>query len=213
MSLRGGLMYTVFLTGGIASGKSTAATELGRRGAVRIDLDDMSRAVLGVGQPCVQEVCESFGADLLDDAGRLNRHLLAERAFATAEGTARLEAIEHPYILHELQTKLDDARSDGARVVVVEVQLLDRVEKLIPLADEVVTVTCPVELRRRRAVERGMNAADFDARAAHQPSDDYLRAHADTVLANTGTRDELMAAVEAWWRERDRAGWKRESQR
>ena len=72
-------MYTVFLAGGTASGKSTVARELERLGAWRIDLDELSRAVLAPGEPCVAEVCAAFGDDLVDPGtGALDRALLAQ---------------------------------------------------------------------------------------------------------------------------------------
>ena len=87
-------MYTVFLAGGTASGKSTAARELERLGAWRIDLDELSRAVLAPGEPCVAEVCAAFGDDLVDpETGALDRALLARRAFADDSSAELLEEI------------------------------------------------------------------------------------------------------------------------
>ena len=90
-------MYTVFLAGGIASGKSTVARELERLGATRIDLDQLSREVLAAGSPCLAEVTSAFGEELLDPVtGELNRSLLASRVFGSKELLARLEQIELP---------------------------------------------------------------------------------------------------------------------
>ena len=62
---QGVILYTVFLAGGIASGKSSVARELERRGAWRIDLDQVSRAVLEPGNDCLPEIADAFGDDLL----------------------------------------------------------------------------------------------------------------------------------------------------
>ncbi len=205
-------MYVVFLAGGIASGKSSVARELERRGAWRIDLDQLSRTVLDPGSPCLAEVCEAFGEDLVDaQTGALDRGLLARRAFATAEGARKLEAIELPYIKELLVHALEGGACAAASpdVCLVEVPLLDRMESLFGLADEIVCVTCPVETRRLRAVLRGMDAADFDARVANQPSDEYLAEHADTLLDNSGAPSVLMESLAAWWDERAATGWKR----
>ena len=70
------------------------------------------------------------------------------------------------------------------------------------LADEVLVVTCPPDVRRERARDRGMAPADFDQRLAHQPSDDYLRAHADAEIANDGDLAPLLDQVHAWWADR-----------
>lgn len=201
-------MYTVFLAGGIASGKSTVARELERLGAWRIDLDQVSRQVLEPGSPCLDEVAAEFGDDLIDSqTGELDRGLLARRAFCDPHSAALLEKIELPYIKDVL---LRTIQGGGCilrrpRVCVVEVPLLDRMESMFDLADEIVVVTCPVELRRVRAEGRGVDPADFDRRVANQTSDEYLRAHAGTEFANTGSEQELVDQVYAWWESRARA--------
>lgn len=204
-------MYTVFLAGGIASGKSSVARALERRGAWRIDLDELSRAVLAPGSECVREVADAFGSDLVDPlTGALDRRALASRAFADAESASRLEAIELPYIRQMLVRALEGGPCGQTEpsVCVVEVPLLDRIEDSLGLADEILVVDCPLELRRVRAIGRGMDAADFDARAAMQPSDAYLRAHATALLDNTGGPSELAERVAAWWDAHEAQGWK-----
>ncbi len=203
-------MYKLFLAGGIASGKSTVARTMQRLGAWRYDLDRVSREVLAAGSPVVAEVAEAFGADLVDPrTGELNRHLLAERAFRSEEATHLLEQIETPAIRDVLvRTLAADECTDGVRrVCVVEVPLLDRVTDLIPLVDEVVCVVAPLELRRERAIGRGMDVLDFEARRAKQPTDEFLLAHAYTVFHNDGTEGELVSQVEAWWVEHEARGW------
>ncbi len=205
-------MYTIALAGGIASGKSTVALELERLGARRVDLDQVSRDVLRPGSPCLAKIAEAFGEDLVDGVtGELDRGLLARRAFATAKGAALLEAIELPYITGELERVLSTmaAADGGAPCVVVEIPLLDRMEGSLDVVDEVVCVTCPLEERRRRAIARGMDPDDFDARVRRQPTDAYLRAASDCEIANDGGQDELLGAVRAWWKAREEAGWKR----
>lgn len=199
-------MYTVFLAGGIASGKSTVARMLEGLGARRIDLDQVSREVMEPGSPLLQEIAAEFGEDLLDpETGAINRALLGKRAFDTAEDTARLEAIELPAIKARLIEMLNVTccAATEPKVTVVEIPLLDRCEDMFDLADEILAVITPLETRRRFAVGRGMAAADFDARVAHQPTDEYLRAHATTVIENTGTAAELEAKVQAWWESLD----------
>lgn len=208
--IQGVILYTVFLAGGIASGKSSVARELERRGAWMIDLDQVSRAVLEPGSECLAEIASEFGDDLVDaQTGELDRGLLARRAFADEESSRLLEQIEMPYIRRMLVRMLEGEGCVVTKpaVCVVEVPLLDRLEPMFDLADEIVCVTCPVEVRRVRAIGRGMDGADFDRRAANQPSEGYLRAHADTVIDNAGGPSTLMDAVDAWWCEREGAGW------
>lgn len=203
-------MYTVFLSGGIASGKSTVARELVRLGAATIDLDQVSREVLRPNSSTVHAIAHEFGADLIDPAtGALDRHRLAQRAFASPRAGYRLEQIELPGITEMFKNELRFRQEQGTPVCVVEIPLLDRVEGLTSLADEIVCVICPLELRRTRAVGRGMDAADFDARAALQPTDEYLRAHATTVFDNRGSEDELIQMVDTWWKRHEASLWQK----
>ena len=195
-------MYTVFLAGGMASGKSTVARMLEEKGAYRIDLDCISRDVLAPGSGCVQEIFRAFGEDVVDQkTGRLNRHQLAMRAFATSTAAKKLEAIEMPYIIRTLKETLVEVnlKEDAPAVCVVEVPLLDRIESLLTLADEVVAVVSPYELRKKRAQLRGVSSKDFEQRVAGQPSDEYLRSKAATVIENSEDEDLLATYVNAWW--------------
>ncbi len=168
-------MYIVFLAGGIASGKSTVARELERLGAWRIDLDRISRDVLEPESECTLAIADAFGQDVLDpNTGALRRGLLAKRAFASEDAARLLEKIELPYIRQGLELALsqDACASAEPPCAVVEIPLLDRMEDSLAMADEVVCVTCPLVIRRERAIGRGMRGEDFDARAARQPTDD-----------------------------------------
>lgn len=195
-------MHTTFLAGGIASGKSTVARMLHERGAWLCDLDQVSREVLESGSPVLAQVAAEFGDDLIDpESGELDRLGLAVRAFASAEATERLEAIEMPAIRERLAQILTNSccAATEPALAVVEVPLLDRVEDLLPLADDVLVVCAPLALRRERACGRGMDVEDFEARVARQATDDYLRAHATHVIENDGDEEALARAVDAWW--------------
>ena len=195
-------MRTVFLAGGIASGKSTVARLLHERGAWLCDLDQVAREVVAPGSEVLEQIADEFGDDVVDpETGELRRSVLAERAFDTPEDTARLEAIEMPAIRARLTEILMTSccAATAPVLAVVEVPLLDRVEDLLPLADAVLVVVAPLALRRERALGRGMDGADFDRRVAAQPSDEWLRAHATHVIDNAGDADELERAVNAWW--------------
>ncbi len=203
-------MYVVFLAGGMASGKSAVAGLLVAHGALRIDLDQLSRDVLVPGEPCLAEVTAAFGADLVDPVtGVLDRRLLARRAFATPERAALLESLELPHIRRRLRELLDAARKREVppSCVVVEVPLLDRVRDLLGLADEVLAVSCPEQVRLERAVSRGMGREDALARMALQPTDEYLASHCDAELANDGDEAALAEKVAAWWSERAERAW------
>lgn len=195
-------MITLFLIGNIASGKSTAARYLERRGALRIDLDELAKDLYQPGSAVVDEIAAEFGWDVVNANGGIDRAVLADRAFATPEDTARLNAIVHPVVLEQLGLRLLPANCCSVMVpehpfAVVEVSALEGFEDAFALADEVVAITAPLEARRVRAIERGMDADDFDRRAECQPSDERLLALATRSIDNSAADDSLFDSLDA----------------
>lgn len=197
-------LYVVFLAGSIASGKSSVAALLEEQGATRIDLDVLSREILAVGSPLLVQIQSLFGEDVVDaSTGELNRALLASRVFGDPASLERLEALEIPAIVERLCKELDQHASEQAatrnEVCVVEIPLLDRMEEYLSLADEVLVVVAPYEVKQQRALSRGMTQEDFELRLAQQPSDEYLCALADSVIDNSGSYEDLKQATSSWW--------------
>ena len=195
-------MITLFLIGNIASGKSTAARYLERRGALRIDLDELAKDLYQPGSAVVDEIATEFGWDVVNANGGIDRAVLADRAFATPEDTARLNAIVHPVVLEQLGLRLLPANCCSVMVpehpfAVVEVSAPEGFEDAFALADEVVAITAPLEARRLRAIERGMDADDFDRRAECQPSDERLLALATRSIDNSAADDSLFDSLDA----------------
>jgi len=188
-------MLRVGLTGGIGSGKSTAARALARRGAVVIDADAISREVVEPGQPGLAAVVERFGEGILDGDGRLDRPALAALVFADAGARGDLNAIIHPLVAAESARRMAAAPADS--VVVLDVPLL--VEAAKSGYDVVVIVEAPPDVRIERLVGRGMTADDARKRMAAQASDQERRKVADIVLDNSGSEEDLEAQIDSLW--------------
>ena len=186
----------VALTGGIGSGKSTAAREMERRGAVLADADALAREVVAPGTPVLARIRERFGEDVVGADGALDR---AARVFGDDEAVAALGAITHPAIDERAWAVLR-AAPRGA-VAVYDVPLLVEGGGA-GLFDAVVVVDAPVEERLERLAARGVGRADALRRMASQASDEQRRAVASVWIDNSGTADELRAvaaAVLAQW--------------
>jgi dephospho-CoA kinase len=187
-------MLRVGLSGGIGSGKSTAARALAARGAIVIDADAIAREVVEPGTPGLAAVVERFGPGILD-AGRLDRPRLAALVFDDGAARSDLNAIVHPRVAAETARRIAAAPSDA--IVVLDVPLL--VEAARSGYDVVVIVEAPEAVRLERLVGRGMSPDDARRRMAAQASDADRRTLADVVIDNAGTRDELEAQIDALW--------------
>ena len=95
-------MIALGITGRSGCGKSTVTAVFAAHGVPLADADRISREILLPGSPLLPKLAQRFGADILNADGTLNRRLLADRAFATPQGTARLTAITQPEIYHRL---------------------------------------------------------------------------------------------------------------
>lgn len=179
---------SVGLTGGIASGKSVVANAFERLGVSTIDADTVARDIVEPGQPALAEIAQHFGADVLDEAGRLNRRRLRQTIFDDADARGRLEAITHPRIRRELVRRRDICESEYCILVV---PLLVK-GSMTDLVDRILVIDAPESVQHDRLMARD----DVDEELAHKmiaaqdKRADRLAA-ADDVLINTGPRKDI----------------------
>lgn len=192
-------MIRVGLTGGIGSGKSTVAQMLRARGAVVIDADAIARELVEPGEPALHALVNEFGDSIIAADGSLLRGRLASVAFATPDGTARLNAIMHPLIAAESRRRIDRAAVAGAHVVVYDMPLLLETGQR-DVVDLVVVVDVPVETQVRRAVDlRGLEEVDVRRRIEVQLSREERLAAADVVIDNSGSVIHTQEQVDVLW--------------
>jgi len=185
----------VGLTGGIASGKSTASNELARLGVTVIDYDQLARAAIAPCTPGAASVASTFGADVLGPDGQPDRAALARLVFSSDDARLMLESIVHPLVYQA--AAIEDARCPGP-IVVHEIPLL--AEVMDPASfDQVIVVDAPATLRVQRLVDgRGMDPLEASKRIAAQASDEQRRAIADVIWDGSGNPDNLRAQVREW---------------
>ncbi|MCL2811350.1 MAG: dephospho-CoA kinase [Clostridia bacterium] len=116
-------MYTIGLTGGIASGKSTVAALLRAFGAHVIDADAISRALTATGGVALPIIRAHFGAEVFE-GNALNRRALAAQIFADEEARLALDAIMFPLVYADMFEQVCALVVRGEKLVVLEVPLL-----------------------------------------------------------------------------------------
>ena len=104
-------MFILGLTGGIATGKTTATDFFASKGIEIIDADEISRSLQLKGAAGYSEVVKEFGKDILDDAEEINRSALRKIAFANKTNKEKLEGIMHPLIRAEIMQGFENIKS------------------------------------------------------------------------------------------------------
>ncbi len=180
------------LTGGIASGKSTAESAFAALGARVADADRCARALVEKGQPALAEIVDRFGPAVLDAEGRLDRAGLRRRIFADAEERRALEAILHPRVRDTLR---EFASAVESGYVVLSVPLLVETGGY-PWIDRVLVIDVPEPVQLRRLLARdGVDEAQARAALAAQATRSQRLAVARDVIVNDGDVEALVAAV------------------
>jgi dephospho-CoA kinase len=185
--------YRVGLTGGIASGKSTAAKFFGALGVPIIDTDQLARDVVEPGQPPLERLVERFGAGILTEDGHLDRPALRNIVFSDPKARADLEALTHPAIGAAVEAKSNEL---GGIYQILVLPLL--VEKnLGSQLNRVLVVDCDEELQIRRLQTRDGSTLE-QARAilnAQASRTSRLKAAHD-VIKNEGDMSAVREQVE-----------------
>lgn len=197
------------LTGGIATGKSTAAEILWRQhGVTLVDADLLARAAVEPGQPALAAITARYGARILRPDGQLDRPQLGEIIFADPAERAWLEGQIHPWVAAQTAAEIAAARSAGEGVIVLVVPLLFEAG-LTDWVTEIWLVVCSEAQQRDRLMTRnGLTAAAADARIASQWPLAAKRAQAQVILDNSGSPMDLeMQIAHAW-----RSGWQSSKQ-
>jgi dephospho-CoA kinase len=194
-------MYVLAVTGGIGSGKTTAARLLGDLGATVIDLDDLAKRLTDAGGPLVEAVVTAFGQAVLAPDGGVDHKALAGLAFASPEAARQLDDIVHPGVYAAVAGALDllAEMPEPPSVVVLDIPLLAEAPEFFDFVDGVLVVSSDEDARVARLTARGMSEADARARMALQASDAERRAIADWVAENDGTIQRLEAELVDFW--------------
>lgn len=193
-------MFKVGLTGGIGSGKSSAAKTFANLGALHIDLDQISREVVEPGTACLAAIVEHFGSDILSSEQKLNRDNLRAKIFDDAKERNWLEQLLHPAIKSRYE-KILESLTDKQKpaYILVEIPLLaeGKNESNYPF-DRVLVIDLDKETQIQRTMRRSNLEQDAVEKILEsQASRSQRIALADDILDNSGSEVQLQEQVEA----------------
>jgi dephospho-CoA kinase len=180
---RGG--FSVGLSGGIGSGKSTVAALFGARGAAIIDTDLIAHQLTSANGLAIPSIRGTFGDRFIGANGAMDRDAMRELVFGSPDAKARLESILHPLIRSETERAAQQA--EGSYPIFV-VPLLVESGVWKSRVSRVLIVDCPEEAQIRRVMQRnGFREDQVRAIMATQVPRAVRLAAADDVIDNSGT--------------------------
>lgn len=189
-------MLRVGLTGGLASGKSTAAAIFRELGAAVFDADLIVKDLYRPGSAGAKAAQELFGDGMLDAKGGVDRGRVALVIFKEPAKRKALEDRLHPLVRDEIARRFALAETRGAIVTVAEAsQLLE--SNTEAFYDRVLLITATEAERIRRWVEKGNDVADARRRIAAQISPEEATKRVTDVLVNDGSLETLRRKVQA----------------
>ena len=193
-------MKTICLTGGLASGKSTASRFLEGKGAYLIDADKLGHQVYDTGTQGYRKVIDTFGEDIVDDENHIDRKKLGAIVFGNPKELARLTAIVWPEIrrlaLLEI-TGFEAMDPDG--VVVLEAAVLFEAG-WDDIGDEVWVVIVDREVAIERAMARdGVTREAVELRLNTQLSNEERISRSTVVIDNNGEPEAMTEQLEQAW--------------
>lgn len=188
------MRYTVALTGGIGSGKSTVTRAFADLGIDVVDADVIARQVVEPGQPALQDIANRFGPSVLNTDGSLNRASLRQKIFSSPAEKQWLNNLLHPLIHQQTRRQLAEAQSLWC-LWVVPLLVENNLHKL---ADRVLVVDVDPEIQLTRTMARDHISREEATRIlAAQASRDARLAVADDIIDNSGDPAAVLPLVAA----------------
>jgi len=192
-------VFTIGLTGGIGSGKSTVAQWFDKKHIPVLDADKTVHRLLQDDPTISLKLVHEFGSEILSENGQINRSKLGSRVFQDEDARKRLERIVHPRVVECMNDEREVLREQGAEVCVFDVPLLFEAG-LEHLVDEIWVVWVPRDLQVLRVLARDkLSIGEVKARIASQESLDDKCKRADVIIDNSGNKFETERQLEEAW--------------
>lgn len=180
------------LTGQSGAGKTTVCRVFEEKGFAIINADKIARQIMEKGMPCLAELTECFGNDILQEDGALNRQKLADIVFSDKEKLKQLNAISYPYITSEILNKIKKLSDEKCKYVLLDAPTLFE-SRADDFCNLIISVTATEKNRTARIAQRdGITAEQIKKRFSSQHTERFFINHSDFIIKNNKSVDELI---------------------
>lgn len=185
--------FTLGLTGGIGSGKTTVANIFGELGASIIDTDDIAHQLTVPGGKAIPQIIAEFGHSSITANGAMDRAAMRQRVFADITQKQKLERILHPLIREETEHAANKANGD---YIIFVVPLLVESGNWKNRVTRILVVDCDEQTQIRRVMSRnGLTEEQVKSIMQAQATRQQRLSAADDVLVNEGDISSIQMQV------------------
>ncbi|MCT0485767.1 dephospho-CoA kinase [Weissella paramesenteroides] len=189
-------MFKLGLTGGIATGKTTISNYLKTKGIPVLDADEYARKVVEPGTPGLTDIVNTFGKQVLQSDGSLNRKLLGQIIFNDMTARQKLNGITHPRIQQMMTDELQKLAKDKTPLVNLDIPLLLENHNIAG-ADAIMVVTVPESIQLNRLMQRNnLTKEEAQRRIDAQMPLSEKEKLADFIVDNSGTIANTLTQVD-----------------
>ncbi len=191
-------MLKIGLTGGIGSGKTAVSDTFKNLGAPIIDTDIIAHELIDNDPEVLQQITDTFGRDIFNSDGKLNRKKLAKIIFNDKENKQLLENILHPKIKDCVLSQLQDlvSRHSPPEYAVIVVPLLIEANYK-NLFDRILVITADEQKRIERVQQRdNRSVSEIRSIITHQISDKKRLKEAKDIIENNSNIKNMESQVE-----------------
>lgn len=191
MSKNSGI-FVVGLTGQSGAGKTTVCDVFSKKGFDIINADKIAHEVMQKGKPCLKEIEECFGSEVITERGELDRKALASIVFTNKEKLKQLNAISYPYIIYEILQKIKEYSLEQKKYVLLDAPTLFE-SRADDFCDLIISVTAPEATRINRIAKRDdLPVERIKERFSSQHSERFFINHSDFIIKNNKSVDVLL---------------------
>lgn len=193
------MSLVIGLTGGIASGKSTAAKYLQSLGASIIDADAIALALTQIDAPLYKAYCKHFGKKCLYPDGSLNRRQIGEIVFADEIERQWLNKTAQPIIRQTIMQKIALGKAQNEAIIILDIPLLFETDWYKKTAGNVLVYVDEITQLNRLQARNGYSLEEAQNRIKAQMPLATKKALADWLVDNNDTVDKMQAQLYALW--------------
>lgn len=189
------------VTGGIAAGKSTVMHFFEEKKIPVIYADIGAREVVALGTEGLKKIEATFGSQVIQADGTLDRKELGTLIFSDKNKREQLNDLLRTDIRQWISQKIDDAKSSDPQVVVVEIPLLYE-ENYEEMVDMVMLIDLDEQTQKERLMSRNHLSEEAAIQRIHSqwPAEEK-RKKADVIIDNQGTKQETYQKLDQWLNE------------